>query len=72
MTVAYSIGGLPFTGAYSTLPPLRFGDPKVGEAFLRYAPEAWQAPGVGEVLFAALGLLGLWGLLRPPARYWRW
>jgi hypothetical protein len=36
----------------------------VGESFLHYSAEAWQAPSAGALLLAALGLLGLWALLR--------
>lgn len=74
VTLAYAIGGLPFSEAYAGSIALRFGDLRAGEAFLRYAAPAWQGPEAGALLLSALGLVGLCSLLRrstassePPA-----
>lgn len=64
VTVAYTVGGLPFSEAYGHTEPLRFGDPRVGEGTLSYVTPSWPGLDGGALLLSALGLLGLCSLLR--------
>lgn len=57
--VAYTVGGLPFCGAYSDSLPLRFGDRRVGEAFLHLPPGLTPPPSALGVLLTTLAVFGL-------------